>query len=75
MRSYITHTAEALHDRFRVVAKAGALPLNLQEAFELGMLLVMVERGVLSTQEEAIALGATTKTAVAFGRILRGEVW
>lgn len=72
---YVSYTPQALHDAFKAKIREGQIPLTIQEGIELAMLLVLAERGVVSSAQEAVTLGVSVKSAVAFGRIAAGEPW
>ena len=75
MKSHITIVAEPLHAAFKAAAKGGEQKLTVQALSELGMLLVLVERGQVTSMQQALDLGARPLPAVLLGRILTGKDW
>jgi hypothetical protein len=77
MKSYLLKTDARLHGAVKDVRKlsAGSGKLTLQEVFEVGMLLVLAERGKVDSFEAAEALGANQRSALVFRKILAGEKW
>ena len=74
MKSHITAVADPLHAAFKQACK-GEQKITVQALSELGMLLVLVERGAVKSMEDALDLGARPLPAVLLGRILNGKVW
>lgn len=74
MKSYIFKTSDELHGAIKALSKAGP-KLEIQELIELGLLLVLAEKGKISSMQEAEVLGARHSTVAIFSRCLRGELW
>ncbi|MCK5643086.1 MAG: hypothetical protein KAJ19_19920 [Gammaproteobacteria bacterium] len=75
-KSHILAVSETFHGMFKDACREGAeRDYSIQTLAELGMLLVLVERGSVTSLQDAIDIGARPLPAVLLGRILEGRPW
>ena len=70
----MTAVSDELHAAFKASAQEPPRQ-TIQALSELGMLLVLVEKGKIRDMAGALALGARAVPAVMLKRILAGEDW
>jgi hypothetical protein len=75
LKSHITKVDPRLHEAFKRAARAGLHRYTLQEMSELGMVLVLMERGIVTSAKDALELGAIPKVVAIVNRILDGREW